>query len=53
MLAGGWFVWHHFWFLDITLDGWHLRTLCVLVVAAMLPAALLPGLLYSGGWVYV
>ena len=44
-------MWHHFWFLDITLDSWHLRTLCTLVVAAMLPAALLPGLLYSGGWV--
>jgi hypothetical protein len=52
VLAGGWFVWHHFWFLDITLDSWHLRTLCALVVAAMLPAALLPGLLYSGGWAH-
>ena len=46
--SGGWFLWHHFWFLDIELDGMHLRVLCALVLAAMLPAALLPGLLYSG-----
>ncbi|PSC73750.1 no exine formation 1 [Micractinium conductrix] len=47
LATGGWFLWHHFWFLDIELDGMHLRVLCALVLAAMLPAALLPGLLYS------
>lgn len=41
-------MWHHFWFLDIQLGGLPLRWLCVVVVVAMLPAALAPGLLYSG-----
>ena len=45
---GAWFVWHHFWFLDVQLGPLHLRAVCCLVVGAMLPAALLPGLLYSG-----
>ncbi|EFN59471.1 expressed protein [Chlorella variabilis] len=47
LATGGWFVWHHFWFLDIELEGVHLKLLCGLVVAAMAPAALAPGLLYS------
>ena len=41
-------MWHHFWFLDVRLDGMHLRTLCVLCVGAMGPAFLLPGLVYAG-----
>lgn len=47
LATGGWFLWQHFWFLDISLDGVPLKTICVLVLAAMLPAAMLPGLLYS------
>ncbi len=46
--AGGWFLWQHFWFLEVSLGGMPLKNVCVLVLAAMLPAALLPGLLYSG-----
>lgn len=46
--AGGWFVWHHFWFLEVSLAGVPLRTVCGLVVAGMVPATLLPGLLYAG-----
>ncbi|KAI3433444.1 hypothetical protein D9Q98_003258 [Chlorella vulgaris] len=47
LATGGWFVWHHFWFLDISLQGVHLRALCCVVVAAMLPATLAPGLLHA------
>lgn len=44
-------MWHHFWFLEVSLAGVPLRTVCALVLAAMVPAALLPGMLYAGeGW---
>jgi len=47
--TGLWFLWKHFWFLkDIHLNGMPLRTLCVLLGAAMLPALVIPGLWYSG-----
>ena len=47
--TGVWFLWRHFWLLkDIDLDGLPLRTLCVLLAIAMVPAFLIPGLLYSG-----
>ncbi|KAK9824524.1 hypothetical protein WJX72_011089 [[Myrmecia] bisecta] len=48
LLTGGWFVFHHFWFLDIHMEGMPLRMLCKLLLAAMVPAALLPGLIASG-----
>ncbi len=41
-------MWHHFWFLEVSLAGVPLRTVCALVLAAMVPAALLPGMLYAG-----
>lgn len=41
-------MWHHFWFLDISLAGMSLRTLCTLALLAMLPALLLPGLILTG-----
>ncbi|KAJ9506464.1 hypothetical protein QJQ45_019460, partial [Haematococcus lacustris] len=50
-LTGVWFVYHHFWFLDIRLGGpgsWHLHTLCKLALAALLPALMLPGLVHAG-----
>jgi hypothetical protein len=47
--TGLWFLWKHFWFLkDIHLNGMPLRTLCVLLGAAMLPALVIPGLWHSG-----
>jgi hypothetical protein len=46
--AGIWFVRQHFWFLDITVGGLHLHTLCKLALAALLPALMVPGLVYSG-----
>ncbi len=46
--AGVWFIWHHFWFLDIVMAGMHLQTVCMLVGGAMLPALLVPGLLAAG-----
>eukprot|EP00887_Chlorella_sp_A99_P005591 scaffold1.g5591.t1 len=49
LATGGWFVWHHFWFLDIYLGGMHLRTVCYLVLAAMAASALVPGLAYAEG----
>jgi hypothetical protein len=49
LATGGWFLWKHFWFLkDIHLDGMPLRTLCILLGAAMLPALIIPGLWHSG-----
>ena len=45
--AGVWFVVHHFWFLDVELDGMSLQRLCQLLLAAMVPAVLLPGLVAS------
>lgn len=47
--AGVWFVYHHFWFLETSVSGMPLQMLCKLALAAMLPAALLPGLVRSGG----
>jgi hypothetical protein len=38
----------HFWFLDIAVGGLHLHTLCKLALAALLPALMVPGLVYSG-----
>lgn len=37
----------HFFFLDIWLGHMHLRAMCALIVSAMLPALLLPGLVHS------
>jgi len=42
-------VYHHFWFLQTSVAGMPLQTVCKLVLAAMVPAALLPGLVRSGG----
>lgn len=42
-------MYHHFWFLETSVSGMPLQTLCKLALAAMLPAALLPGLVRSGG----
>ena len=47
--AGVWFVYHHFWFLHTSVAGMPLQTVCKLILAAMVPAALLPGLVRSGG----
>ena len=45
--AAGWFIWHHFWFLDIKMGGMDLKTLCVLLLLATEPALLAPGLVYT------
>lgn len=47
LVTGAWFIWHHFWFLDIVLDGMNLRTFCVLVFIAMVPAFAIPWLISS------
>lgn len=46
--TAGWFIWKHFWHLDVHLDGMPLRTLCVLLAIGMVPAFCLPGLILSG-----
>lgn len=48
MATGVWFVRQHFWFLDILVGSIHLRSLCVLVLLALAPAVLVPGLVISG-----
>ncbi|WPT14438.1 hypothetical protein PSENEW3_00000568 [Picochlorum sp. SENEW3] len=42
-----WFLWQHFWFLDIKLDGMSLKVICSLIFAAMIPAVVVPGLLMA------
>lgn len=46
--AAIWFVVHHFWFLDVKVGGLPVRGLCQLLLAALAPAVLLPGLIRSG-----
>ena len=48
LATGAWFMWHHFAFLEIAVGGLSLRALCVLVLAAMVPATVLPGLQHAG-----
>lgn len=47
-VAAVWFVYHHFWFLDIAIGGVPLQVLCQLLLVALIPAALLPGLIATG-----
>lgn len=56
LFTAGWFVHQHFWFLDIRVGFVHLHTICKLAMAALLPAAAVPGLLLAGAgrqWVGV
>jgi hypothetical protein len=48
LATAAWFVWHHFWFLDVRVGGLHVRALCALALAAALPAAALPGAVAAG-----
>jgi hypothetical protein len=48
LATAAWFVWHHFWFLDVRVGGLHVRALCALALAAALPAAALPGAVVAG-----
>ncbi len=47
MVTAAWFVWHHFWFLNIRVGPMHLHTLCKLALAALVPALLLPGMVLA------
>jgi hypothetical protein len=47
LASGAWFLWQHFWFLDIELDGFSLRTMCILIFVSMVPALLIPGLIMA------
>lgn len=56
LATAGWFVHHHFWFLDIRVGFLHLQSMCQLAIAALLPAVVVPGLLLAGAgrqWVGV
>ncbi|KAL3133255.1 hypothetical protein ABBQ38_007137 [Trebouxia sp. C0009 RCD-2024] len=44
-----WFLHHHYWFLNIQVQTHGLRFLCQVIVAALLPATLLPGLIMGRG----
>lgn len=46
--AAVWFVYHHFWFLDVSIGGLPLHAVCQMLILALVPAALLPGLLATG-----
>lgn len=45
--TGVWFVRQHFWFLDIIIGFTHLHTLCKLLLIALVPALLVPGLVVA------
>jgi hypothetical protein len=47
VLTAAWFVYHHFWFLDIKVGFVHLHTMVKLAVAGLLPALLVPGLMLA------
>ena len=44
-----WFLHHHYWFLSIQVQTHGLRFLCQVILAALLPATLLPGLVIGRG----
>ena len=41
-------MYHHFWFLDVWVGGLPVWGLCQLLLAALAPAVLLPGVIRSG-----
>ena len=47
LATGAWFLHHHFWALNVQLEGMQLRALCRLIFAAMVPATVLPGLVLA------
>lgn len=47
LATGAWFLHHHFWALNVQLEGMQLRALCRLIFAAMVPATVLPGLILA------
>ena len=47
LATGAWFLHHHFWALNVQLEGLQLRALCRLIFAAMVPATVLPGLILA------
>ncbi|KAA6419880.1 MAG: hypothetical protein FRX49_10243, partial [Trebouxia sp. A1-2] len=47
--TGFWFLHHHYWFLNIEIQTHGLRFLCQVILAALLPATLLPGLIIGRG----
>ena len=44
MVTLGWFVYHHFWFLDIRVGHLHLHAMCKMAAVAAIPALVVPGL---------
>ncbi len=47
--TGVWFLHQHYWFLNIEIQTHGLRFLCQVILAALLPATLLPGLIIGRG----
>lgn len=47
--TGLWFLHHHYWFLNIQVQAHGLRFLCQVILAALIPATLLPGLVMGQG----
>lgn len=47
LLTAGWFIYHHFWFLDIRVGPMHLHTMCKLAFLALLPALFVPGMVVN------
>lgn len=43
-----WLIWHHFWFLEISVGGVPLRVICQLLVAALVVSLIAPGVVLSG-----
>ncbi|KAL6767813.1 hypothetical protein ACKKBF_B36715 [Auxenochlorella protothecoides x Auxenochlorella symbiontica] len=49
LLAAAWFLHHHFWFLEVRVAGYALRTLCLALGAGLALALLLAGGLHAPG----
>eukprot|EP00884_Botryococcus_braunii_P004652 jgi/Botrbrau1/14188/Bobra.182_3s0121.1 len=47
LISCAWFLYHHFWFLEVFLERMALRTMCKLLLVGIVPAALLPGLVLA------
>ncbi|KAK9838795.1 hypothetical protein WJX74_003461 [Apatococcus lobatus] len=50
--TGAWFLWHHFWFLEVALAGGavSLQRLCIGIFLAFLPALIIPGFLMTASF---
>lgn len=47
IISFGWLIFHHFWFLDISVGFLSLRTICQLIIATTAVSLMIPGLIIA------